>query len=107
MDEAKGNFDGKQQAYTIGANDQLLTAKDYMPLIVAYHNGAPVNISDVGVVIDDAENDKMAAWTNLTPAVIVSVQRQPGANIIAVGSGSRPCCRGCKLRCRRRSRSRS
>ncbi len=84
VDEAKGNFDGKQQAYTIGANDQLLKAKDYMPLIVAYHNGAPVKLSDVATAVDDAENVKAAAWMNLTPAVIVNVQRQPGANIIAV-----------------------
>ena len=84
VDEAKGNFDGRQQAYTIGANDQLLTAKDYMPLIVAYHNGAPVKLSDVAVAVDDAENVKAAAWMNLTPAVIVNIQRQPGANIIAV-----------------------
>ncbi len=84
VNEAKGNFDGKQQAYTIGANDQLLTAKDYLPLIVAYHNGAPVKLSDVANAVDDAENVKAAAWMNLTPAVIVNVQRQPGANIIAV-----------------------
>jgi multidrug efflux pump len=84
VDEAKGNFDGKQQAYTIGANDQLLKAKDYMPLVVSYHNGAPVKLSDVAVAIDDAENVKAAAWMNLTPAVILNVQRQPGANIIAV-----------------------
>ena len=84
VNEAKGNFDGKQQAYTIGANDQLLTAKDYLPLIVAYHNGAPIKLSDVANAVDDAENVKAAAWMNLTPAVIVNVQRQPGANIIAV-----------------------
>ncbi len=84
VDEAKGNFDGKQQAYTIGANDQLLAAQDYMPLIVSYHNGAPVKLSDVATAVDDAENVKAAAWMNLTPAVIVNVQRQPGANIIAV-----------------------
>jgi multidrug efflux pump len=84
VNQAKGNFDGKQQAYTIGANDQLLSAKDYIPLIVAYHNGAPIKLSDVAGVIDDAENVKAAAWMNLTPAVIVNVQRQPGANIIAV-----------------------
>jgi len=84
VDEAKGNFDGKHQAYTIGANDQLLKAKDYMPLIVSYRNGAPVKLSDVAVAIDDAENVKAAAWMNLTPAVILNVQRQPGANIIAV-----------------------
>jgi len=84
VNEAKGNFDGKQQAYTIGANDQLLTARDYLPLIVAYHNGAPVKLSDVAGAIDDAENVKAAAWMNATPAVILNVQRQPGANIIAV-----------------------
>jgi len=84
VNEAKGNFDGKHQAYTIGANDQLLTAKDYLPLIVAYHNGAPVKLSDVAGAIDDAENVKAAAWMNNTPAVILNVQRQPGANIIAV-----------------------
>jgi len=84
VNEAKGNFDGKQQAYTIGANDQLLTAKDYLPLIVAYHNGAPVKLSDVAGAIDDAENVKAAAWMNTTAAVILNVQRQPGANIIAV-----------------------
>jgi multidrug efflux pump len=84
VNEAKGNFDGKQQAYTIGANDQLLTARDYMPLIVAYHNGAPIKLSDVANAVDDAENVKAAAWMNTTPAVIVNVQRQPGANIIAV-----------------------
>jgi len=84
VDEAKGNFDGKHQAYTIGANDQLLKARDYMPLIVSYHNGAPVKLSDVAVAIDAAENVKAAAWMNLTPAVILNVQRQPGANIIAV-----------------------
>ena len=62
----------------------MLTAKDYLPLIVAYHNGAPVKLSDVADAIDDAENVKAAAWMNLTPAVIVNMQRQPGANIIAV-----------------------
>src|SRR6185437_15796365 len=61
VDEAKGNFDGAQQAYTIGANDQLLSSADYRPLIVAYRNGAPVRLSDVANVIDDAENVKQAA----------------------------------------------
>ncbi|MGC1343845.1 MAG: MdtB/MuxB family multidrug efflux RND transporter permease subunit [Candidatus Binataceae bacterium] len=84
VDEAKGNFDGPGQAYTIGANDQLLTAKDYGPLIVAYQNGAPVRLSDVAKISDGAENVKEAAWMNLTPAVIMNVQRQPGANIIEV-----------------------
>src|SRR6185437_13186673 len=84
VDEAKGNFDGPQQAYTIGANDQLLSSADYRPLIVAYHNGAPVRLQDVARVIDDAENVKQAAWMNSVPAVILNVQRQPGANIISV-----------------------
>jgi multidrug efflux pump len=84
VNEAKGNFDGPHQAYTIGANDQLLSSKDYIPLIVAYRNGAPVRLIDVANVVDDAENVKQAAWMNTTPAVILNVQRQPGANIIAV-----------------------
>ena len=81
---AKGNFDGTRQAYEINANDQLLTSKDYQSLVVAYRNGAPVVLSDVAKVIDDVENAKLAAWANSTPAVIVNIQRQPGANIIQV-----------------------
>ena len=81
---AKGNFDGPHQAYTIDANDQILSAKDYKPLIVAYRNGAPVVLSDVARAVDEAENLKQAAWMNETPAVIVNIQRQPGANIIQV-----------------------
>jgi multidrug efflux pump len=84
VDEAKGNFDGAHQAFTIGANDQLLSSAAYRPLIVAYHNGAPVRLSDVATVIDDAEDVKQAAWMNTVPAVILNVQRQPGANIITV-----------------------
>jgi multidrug efflux pump len=81
---AKGNFDGAHQAYTIDANDQILSAKDYKPLIVAYRNGAPVVLSDVAQAVDAAENLKQAAWMNETPAVIVNIRRQPGANIIQV-----------------------
>jgi len=84
VNQAKGNFDGKHQAYTIGANDQLLSSDDYRPLVVAYRDGAPVRMSDVADVVDDAENVKQAAWMNTVPAVIVNIQRQPGANIIAV-----------------------
>jgi multidrug efflux pump len=84
VDQAKGNFDGSRQAYTIGANDQLLSSGEYRPLIVAYRNGAPVQLSDVADVIDGAENAKQAAWMNTVPAVILNVQRQPGANIIQV-----------------------
>jgi len=84
VNEAKGNFDGSRQGYTIDANDQLLTAKEYRPLIVAYRNGAPVVLSDVAQVLDSAENVKQMAWMNTTPAVILNIQRQPGANIISV-----------------------
>src|SRR5207237_3029034 len=84
VNQAKGNFDGPDQAYTIGANDQLLSSDAYRPLVVAYRNGAPVRISDVADVTDDAENVKQAAWMNTLPAVIVNIQRQPGANIISV-----------------------
>jgi multidrug efflux pump len=84
INQAKGNFDGPRQAYEINANDQLLTSKDYQSVVVAYRNGAPVMLSDVAKVIDGVENEKLAAWMNDTPAVIVNVQRQPGANIIQV-----------------------
>jgi multidrug efflux pump len=84
VDQAKGNFDGPHQAFTIGANDQLLSSDGYRPLIIAYRNGAPVRLSDVATVFDGAENVKQAAWANEHPAVILNIQRQPGANIIAV-----------------------
>jgi multidrug efflux pump len=81
---AKGSFDGPRQAFTIGANDQLTSSKDYRNVIVAYRNGAPVRLSDVADVVDDVENTHQAAWMNQTPAVILNIQRQPGANIITV-----------------------
>jgi multidrug efflux pump len=84
VNQAKGNFDGPRQAYTIGANDQLLSSDDYRPLVVAYRRGAPVRIQDLADVADDAENVKQAAWMDGEPAVIMNVQRQPGANIIGV-----------------------
>jgi multidrug efflux pump len=84
VNEAKGGFDGPRQAYIIGANDQLFTATDYRPLIIAYRNKAPVHLSDVADVIDGAENVDQAAWFNTSPAVIVNIQRQPGANVIEV-----------------------
>jgi multidrug efflux pump len=84
VNQAKGNFDGAQQAYQIGANDQLLSSSDYAPLIVAYKNGAPVKLTDVATILDDTENVRQAAWMNQTPAVILNIQRQPGANIISV-----------------------
>ena len=84
VNQAKGNFDGPLNSYTIGANDQLLSSDQYRPLLIAYRNGAPVTLSDVATVIDSAENIKQAAWMNDAPAVILNIQRQPGANIIEV-----------------------
>jgi multidrug efflux pump len=84
VNTAKGNFDGKQQAYTINANDQLLTSNDYKSIIITYNNGAPVLLSDVATVKDDVENTYQAAWMNNTPAVIMNIQRQPGSNVIEV-----------------------
>jgi multidrug efflux pump len=84
VDQAKGVIDGARQSYTIGANDQLFSSDQYKPIVIAYRNGAPVRLSDVANVIDGTENNQLAAWMNLTPAVIVNIQRQPGANIISV-----------------------
>ncbi|HXE11990.1 MAG TPA: efflux RND transporter permease subunit [Bryobacteraceae bacterium] len=84
VNQAKGNFDGKHQSYQIGANDQLVSADDYRPLIIAYRNGSPVHLTDVALVKEDAENIRQAAWMNDTPAVIMNIQRQPAANIISV-----------------------
>ena len=84
---AKGSFDGPTRAYSINANDQLVTAKDYKELIIAYKNGAPVRLTDVAQVIDSAENVELGAWSghqgSLQQAIILNVQRQPGANVIA------------------------
>jgi len=84
VNRAKGGFDGPARSYTIGANDQLVTSADYRTIVLAYRNGAPVRLSDVATVADDAENVRQAAWMNDTPAVILNVQRQPGANVIEV-----------------------
>ncbi len=89
VNTAKGNFDGPSRAYTINANDQLKSAKDYEKLIVAFRNGSPVRLSDVATVEFAPENTKLAAWYNLTPAVILNIQRQPGANVIKVVEGVR------------------
>src|SRR3954466_11935134 len=84
VNQAKGVLDGPRQSYTISANDQLISSAQYSPIIVAYKNGAPVRLSDVASVVEGAENVQQAAWMNQIPAVIVNIQRQPGANIIAV-----------------------
>src|SRR5246500_5278715 len=79
----KGNFDGAMRSYTINANDQIRNASDYKSLIIAYKNGSPVRLSDVGDVIDGAQNDKLGAWMNETPAIILNIQRQPAAHGIS------------------------
>jgi len=84
VNQAKGTFDGPQQSYTIGANDQLFSGDHYRPIIVAYRNGAPVRVADVAIVSDGVENVLQAAWANQNPAVLMNIQRQPGANIIGV-----------------------
>jgi multidrug efflux pump len=83
-DQAKGNLQGPRQAFSIGANDQIYASGDYKPVIIAYRNGAPVRVGDVASVVDGVEDAQKAAWMNNTPAVIMNVQRQPGANIINV-----------------------
>jgi multidrug efflux pump len=84
LDAAKGSFDGPNQSYQIGANDQITTSDDYKQLIVAYRNGSPVTLKSVANVVDGVENSLASAWMNKVPAVIVNIQRQPGANIIDV-----------------------
>jgi multidrug efflux pump len=79
---AKGSFDGPTRSWTIDANDQLATAAEYRDLIIAYKNDAPVRLSDVAQIVDSSENIRLGAWMNRTPAIIVDVQRQPGANVI-------------------------
>ena len=81
---AKGSLDGPSRAYTIDANDQLASAPQYRAVVVAYRNGAPIYLSDVADVVDGAENARLAAWMNQVPAVILNIQRQPGANVIDV-----------------------
>ncbi|MEA2767811.1 MAG: multidrug efflux pump, partial [Acetobacteraceae bacterium] len=80
----KGNFDGPAQSSTINANDQISDPQQYLDLVIAYRNGAPVRLKDVATVVNGAENTKLGAWANTTPAVILNVQRQPGANVIQV-----------------------
>jgi multidrug efflux pump len=83
----KGNFDGPTQAYAINTNDQLRSAAAYENIVVAYRNGGPVRLSDVATIIDGPENTNLAAWANMVPAIIMNVQRQPGANVIKVVDG--------------------
>ena len=84
VDQAKGTLNGPRQSFTIGANDQLLAGDQYRPIVIAYRNGSPVRLSDVATITDGVENTLQAAWMNLDPAVIMNIQRQPGANTINV-----------------------
>jgi multidrug efflux pump len=84
VNQPKGSFDGPAQASTVDANDQLKSADEYKQLIIAYRNGGPIRLSDVATTVDDAENVLLAAWANDTPALILNIQRQPGANVIEV-----------------------
>jgi multidrug efflux pump len=84
VNQAKGSFDGPQQAWTINDNDQLEAGAQYGPIIIAYRNGAPIRISDVATVVDGVENSRLAAWVNADRAIVLNIQRQPGTNIISV-----------------------
>jgi multidrug efflux pump len=84
VDQAKGTINGPRQSFTISANDQLTVGAQYEPIVIAYRNGSPVRLIDVATITDGIENVMQSAWKNLTPAVIVNIQRQPGANIIGV-----------------------
>ena len=83
----KGSFDGASRSYTINANDQIANANDYKNIIIAYKNGNPVRLSDVASVVQSSENTKLTSWMNTDPAILINVQRQPGANVIAVVDG--------------------
>ncbi|MCL2523082.1 MAG: MdtB/MuxB family multidrug efflux RND transporter permease subunit [Betaproteobacteria bacterium] len=84
VSQAKGSFDGPERASTIDANDQLRSAAEYRDMIIAYANGSPLRLADVAEIVDDAENNRLAAWANTEPGIIVNIQRQPGANVIEV-----------------------
>jgi multidrug efflux pump len=84
VNQAKGSFDGPARAYTIDANDQIRSPEEYRRVVVAYKNGAPIFLSDIADVVEEAENTRLAAWMNDTPAIILNIQRQPGANVIEV-----------------------
>ena len=84
VNDPKGSFDGPAQSSTINDNDQISSASGYADLVIAYKNGDPVRLRDVATVVQGAENTRLAAWANKTPAVILNIQRQPGANVIQV-----------------------
>src|SRR5262249_29003282 len=84
VNQPKGNLDGPRQDYTLSTDDQLYKAESFRPVIIAYKNGAPIRLRDVADVIDGVENDELAGWAGRDRAIILNVQRQPGANVIAV-----------------------
>ncbi|MGY2196508.1 efflux RND transporter permease subunit [Pseudomonas gingeri] len=84
VNQAKGNIDGKFQAYSIGANDQLQSADEYRDLVIGYKNGAPIRLAQIARSVQGAENPRQAAWTDATPSIVLNIQRQPGANVIQV-----------------------
>ena len=84
VNSSKGSFDGPTRSYTIDANDQLKSADAYKDIVIAFKNGGPVHLSDVADIVDGAENNKLGAWSNTTPGIIMNIQRQPGANVIGV-----------------------
>ncbi|WP_313598716.1 MdtB/MuxB family multidrug efflux RND transporter permease subunit [Pseudomonas sp.] len=84
VNQPKGNFDGPTRVSMLDANDQLVSPQQYAELILAYNNGAPLRLKDVAQIVDGAENERLAAWANLNQAVLLNIQRQPGANVIEV-----------------------
>lgn len=101
----KGSIDGPTQSFTINANDQIRDPNAYRDAVIAYRNGAPVRLSAVAEVVEGAENTQLGAWMDTTQAVILNIQRQPGANVIAVVDRIKALLPQLRRRCRRRSRS--
>src|SRR5471032_1428839 len=89
VNSAKGSFDGPERSVTLAANDQMKTADDYRALVVSYQNGAPVRLGDIASVEQGAENSKLAAWSDKKPAIVLNIQRQPGANVITTADSIR------------------
>ena len=100
VNTAKGSFDGATRSWSIDANDQLATAEEYKNLIIAYRSGAPVRLTDVATIVNSAENTRLGAWMNRTPAIIIEVQRQPGANVIAAVDAIKARCPSSSGNCR-------
>lgn len=100
--QAKGGFDGPTRASTLNSNDQLKSVDEFSTMIISYRNGSPVRLADVATVIDGAENARLAAWGNESSALIINIQRQPGANVIDVVDRIKSSCHNCKHHCRLR-----